>query len=70
MKNILFAVCSLLFLLCGIWLYNKIENMIADANWLIVVIKILIAILSLIVYIIILMWFANTFNISWEYPFL
>lgn len=70
MKNIIFSICSFLFLFGGIWLYNKIENKIPDANWLIVVTKILIAILCLIIYAIIFRWFAGIFNITWEYPFI
>lgn len=70
MKNIIFTVCSLLFLLGGIYLYDKIENKIPDTNWLIVGTKILIALFALIIYIIIVKFFANIFNITWKYPFL
>ena len=51
-------------------MYGIIEDKIPDANRLIVIIKILIALLFLIIYIIIVRWFANIFNITWSYPFL
>ena len=70
MRNIIFAVCSLLFLAGGIYLYSIIENKISDANWLIVGTKILIALIALVMYIVIVNFFANIFNITWEYPFL
>lgn len=70
MKNIIFTICSLLFLLGGVYLYYVIENKIPDANWLIVLAKILVALFALIIYIIISMFFADIFNITWEYSFL
>lgn len=68
MKSIIFAVCSLLFFLVGVWLFEFIEKYIPDNKWYIVVIKILIALLALIIYIAIDCWFANIFNITWHYP--
>lgn len=68
MKNIVFAICSLLFFIGGIWLYNKLENKIPDSSWLIVVIKILAALLALIIYIMIIKMFADIFNVTWSYP--
>lgn len=70
MKNIIFTVCALLFLLGGIYLFDIIESKIPDANWLIVGAKILIALVALILYAIILKFFANIFNITWNYPIL
>jgi hypothetical protein len=69
-KNIIFAICSLLILFAGVYLYEKIEDKIPDTNWLIVGIKIIIALLAFVIYIIIVKFFANIFNITWEYPFL
>lgn len=70
MKNIIFTICALLFLLGGIYLFDIIEGKIADANWIIVGAKILIALIALILYAIILKFFANIFNVTWEYPLL
>lgn len=69
LKLIIFAVCSLLFLLAGIYLYGIIENKIPDSSWIIIVVKILVALIALVIYIIIVKFFANIFNITWTYPF-
>lgn len=68
MKSIIFTICSLLFLIAGIWLFGFINKYIPDSKWFIVVIKILTALLALIIYILIVCWFANVFNITWHYP--
>lgn len=70
LKNIIFTVFSLLLLLGGIYVYDIIENKIPDDNWLIILMKILIALIALVIYIIIVKFLANVFNISWKYPFL
>lgn len=66
MKNTLFTISALLFLVGGSLLFEHFQEKIKDTTWLIVVSKIVIAIALVAIYTLIIKWAAGLSHIEWQ----
>ena len=65
-KNVIFTVLALIVLVGGALLFEHFQEKIKDTTWLIVVLKIVIAIILIVIYGLILKWAAGLCHIEWK----